>query len=207
MNLFQCSFPVEVVKKKWTSMRDYFVQRQQKKVTGSAATTSKRDESMSFLLQTSVLKRALVLILNFFFHSNTTYFFLFSDRFHHCHQSAHNPKRNPPHRLHHLKKIWLPNKIGQTMGHSETISKLCQTHRPTTTAGLLHQFQVYHCRKNERLRKTIRMNSCVHFWPNDRNHPISFQKSQLMVFSNSSIRWHHQFGNCQRWRLPGSSPK
>lgn len=145
--------------------------------------------------------------VEFFFTRIVHNFYLFSDRFHHCQQPAQIPKRNPPHRLHHLKKIYLRNKTGQTMGHTETISKVFHKYRPTATAGLLHQFRVYHCRRNERLRKTIRMNSCVHFWPNDRNHPISFHESQLMVFSNSSIRWHHQFGNCHRWRLPGSSPK
>lgn len=49
---------VEVVKKKWQTMRDYYVRSKEKKTTGSAAsTTSKRDESLSFLEQTSILKR------------------------------------------------------------------------------------------------------------------------------------------------------
>ncbi|XP_031639821.1 transcription factor Adf-1-like [Contarinia nasturtii] len=52
---------VDVVKKKWVAMRDYFVRSRDKKGTGSAASssaTSKRDESLMFLLQTSVLSRA-----------------------------------------------------------------------------------------------------------------------------------------------------
>ncbi|XP_055321618.1 uncharacterized protein LOC129577869 [Sitodiplosis mosellana] len=52
---------VEAVKKKWVTMRDYFVRTKEKKTTRSAAsTTSKRDESLSFLLQTSTLKRATI---------------------------------------------------------------------------------------------------------------------------------------------------
>lgn len=48
---------VELVKKKWRTMQEYFVRSKEKKTTGSAASSSKRDESLSFLFQTSVLKR------------------------------------------------------------------------------------------------------------------------------------------------------
>lgn len=42
------------VKKKWKTMRDYFVQKNTRKPTGAAATEiiTKRDASMNFLLQT-----------------------------------------------------------------------------------------------------------------------------------------------------------
>lgn len=54
---FFFSISVDLIKKKWIAMRDYYMLNLKKKTTGSAATTSKRDESLSFLLQTSVLSR------------------------------------------------------------------------------------------------------------------------------------------------------
>lgn len=57
---YHYNYIVEAVKKKWTTMRDYFIRSKEKKTTGSAAssTAAKRDESLAFLLQTSILKRA-----------------------------------------------------------------------------------------------------------------------------------------------------
>lgn len=73
---------VEVVKKKWTTMRDYFVRSREKKTTDSAAISSKRDESLSFLLQTSILKSPYVINENIFNFMNVLLIlFEFSSRF------------------------------------------------------------------------------------------------------------------------------